>query len=342
MSIGKIAASLIALFGLSGIAQAETLYACKLNGVGTVRMVSATTTCITVETKISWNSTGAQGPAGPTGATGPAGPQGATGREGPGGPMGSMGLQGGVGPVGPRGPQGDMGPAGPKGADGATGLAGAKGDTGATGATGSPGLKGDKGDTGPAGSSGTGTSCPPGSTTTTTGYYVDCGDGTLVDTSNGLMWEQKTEACAYVDFTDPHCYLNRYTWTDNANFVFPYLPTGTLYSDFLERLNDLKTPSDGAATPCFANHCDWRIPEIGELRSILLTPFPCSTCIDPAFGPTPSSLYWSSSTVTSNPARAWTVNFYDGGVDYNRTKYGELYYNASPGGLFARAVRGGR
>ena len=47
---------------------------------------------------------------------------------------------------------------------------------------------------GPAGfSSSSGSSCPNGNTIPTTagGKYVYCADGTLVDTSTGLMWEEK-------------------------------------------------------------------------------------------------------------------------------------------------------
>ena len=42
------------------VASADTTYyACKLNGLGTVRLVGAATNCSPYETKISWNSTGA-------------------------------------------------------------------------------------------------------------------------------------------------------------------------------------------------------------------------------------------------------------------------------------------
>ena len=35
------------------VAQASTIYACKLNALGTIRIVSAATTCSNFETKIS-------------------------------------------------------------------------------------------------------------------------------------------------------------------------------------------------------------------------------------------------------------------------------------------------
>jgi hypothetical protein len=108
-----------------------------------------------------------------------------------------------------------------------------------------------------------------------------------------------------------------------------------MFSDFLEKLNDLKTPNDGTATPCFADHCDWRIPTVGELRSILLTPFPnCPVfpCIDPIFGPTQGAIYGSSSVFLSNPNSVWRVNFFAGQVG-DASKDWPFY---------TRAVRGGR
>ena len=61
-------------------ASATTIYACKLNSLGTVRIVSATTACTVYETKISWNTDGPPGP------QGPAGPPGLSGAQGPKGP----------------------------------------------------------------------------------------------------------------------------------------------------------------------------------------------------------------------------------------------------------------
>ncbi len=161
--------------------------------------------------------------------------------------------------------------------------------------------------------------------------FVDKGDGTICDSATGLMWEKKL-ACA--EPANPRCVDNVYSWT---NSVPPYAePLGTLYSEFLEGINDLKHPNDGAATACFAGHCDWRIPSIGELRSILIAAAPgCPAvpCIDPIFGPTVASLYWSSSSSASNSAHAYYVNFLGAGVFVSFNKRDSY---------FARAVRGGR
>ena len=177
-------------------------------------------------------------------------------------------------------------------------------------------------------------SCPANTPT----RFTDNGDGTVCDSQSGLMWEKKTGTpgaavgcTAATDCTDPQNVNNRYTWTAAAGE-----PTGTLYSNFLERLNDLKTANDGTATPCLAGHCDWRVPTIGELRSILQAPFPNCTanpCIAAGFpGPTQASDYWSSSSTLSDPDEAWVVEFSNGGV---------LFFNKNVVS-HARAVRGGR
>ena len=59
---------------------AATIYACRFNTLGTIRIVSATTICTHYETKIFWE---VQGPPGPQGAQGPQGPQGLQGAQGP-------------------------------------------------------------------------------------------------------------------------------------------------------------------------------------------------------------------------------------------------------------------
>ena len=168
--------------------------------------------------------------------------------------------------------------------------------------------------------------------------FKDCGDGTVTDHKTGLMWEKKLASsnAACLDPTQANrnarCQQNLYTWSAASPFTEP---TGTLYSDFLEKLNDMKTPNDGTATPCFAGYCDWRIPILGELRSILPAPYPTcasSPCIDAIFGPTQASYYWSSSSLASNPGLAWGVYFFSGFVD-------NVFKNFD---FPARAVRSGR
>jgi hypothetical protein len=114
---------------------AGVIHSCFDSTTGKLRATSPGLSCVTGETRLTWNQKGVKGD---TGATGAKGDTGATGPKGD---------------TGATGPKGDTGATGAKGDTGATGPTGATGATGATGPAGPQGVKGDKGDTGPAGSS---------------------------------------------------------------------------------------------------------------------------------------------------------------------------------------------
>jgi len=112
-----------AAFMVPGIARAATIYACESDS-GSIRIVTAQTTCNRHETSVSWNTLGPQGPAGPVGAKGAQGPQGVAGQAGATGPAGP------IGPPGPQGSVGSVGAQGPVGPAGSTGAAGTNGTNG--------------------------------------------------------------------------------------------------------------------------------------------------------------------------------------------------------------------
>jgi hypothetical protein len=135
------------------------------------------------------------------------------------------------------------------------------------------------------------------------------GDGTATDYDTGLVWEQKT------DDGSVHDKDNTYTWNTALKGT---TPDGTVFTAFLGTLNN-GTSNDAVATSgCFAGHCDWRLPAVGELAGILDKGVPgCGPggpCIDQTvFGPTGADRYWSASTL-SVPWEAWFVYFINGGV----------------------------
>src|SRR5439155_26311809 len=100
---------------------------------------------------------------------------------------------------------------------------------------------------------------------------------------------------------DPHDVDNTYTWSSSGTAA-----DGTAFTDFLSRLNACTSSDGSTVTAVFAGHCDWRLPPIAELRTILDTSQ--GNCgggsgagIGPNFGPTAASDYWSSTTLAGSP-----------------------------------------
>jgi len=176
------------------------------------------------------------------------------------------------------------------------------------------------------------------------GRFQDCGGETLLDASRNLQWELKTgisknesqtaKGCEsrpqqgniifYRTCEDTRDVNNRYTYCANIDTrmsncdgcqgggIRPTGPlctsirdlrTGSVFFDFFGTLNGTNTTE-----PCFANHCDWRLPTADELKSIMVGAgatadqpqncVPGTPCIDGAFGENSTaklgSFYWTS------------------------------------------------
>jgi hypothetical protein len=157
---GMVVTLVVALVGTTtiGFAAATTagvINACVNNSSGTLKIVSATDTCPTNWTALSWNQQGPEGLTGATGATGLTGLMGATGASGASGADGAAGATGATGAQGPAGPTGASGAAGPSGAQGLTGATGATGAKGEPCLSSDPACVGPKGDQGDPGTNGT-------------------------------------------------------------------------------------------------------------------------------------------------------------------------------------------
>jgi Protein of unknown function (DUF1566) len=152
--------------------------------------------------------------------------------------------------------------------------------------------------------------------------YGDNGDGTITDNNTGLTWEKKS------DDGGLHDKDNMYRWSGDGS-------QETIW-DWLDDLN-----AEGGAG--FADHNDWRIPNVKELMSIAHYGRRAPS-VDSAFNNncvpggsvttsscTPLSWVFSSTSMDGWPDNAWMVGL--GGV-------GHIYLGDKVQPLSVRAVRG--
>ena len=97
----------------------------------------------------------------------------------------------------------------------------------------------------------------------------------------------------------------------NGDGTVTDLSTGLIWQQ-----SDTKKNWEAANTYCeeldYANHQDWRLPSIEELKTIVVST-KSTVMIDPiAFPDTKPSIYWSSTTFESNPSNAMIVDFSNG------------------------------
>jgi hypothetical protein len=177
--------------------------------------------------------------------------------------------------------------------------------------------------------------------------YRDNGDGTITDENTKLIWEKKDRASGGL-----HNWNNAYPWQGSCSNNAARkcgsstdckrggacTPAGGARYTIFQWVARLDTP------PCFAHRCDWRIPNVKELQSIVdyetyLPPVDAAfnhnctpgctgdgahrsrecSCTQSA-GPS-KGYYWSGSTYAPSPivkppgsVLAWGVLFGDGDV----------------------------
>jgi hypothetical protein len=129
-----------------------------------------------------------------------------------------------------------------------------------------------------------------------TGSFVDNGDGTITDTSTGLMWVKSYEHTSY-------------SWEAAKAYC--------------ENLT-------------FAGNSDWRLPTRNELQSIVDYTHANPSINATFFPNTAGANHWTSTTNVNNTSNAWGINFYNGNVFYDYPKTGSYYVRpvrAGPCGL---------
>ena len=121
--------------------------------------------------------------------------------------------------------------------------------------------------------------------------FTDNGDGTITDTTTGLVWDKCSRGQVWDNTTPPG------TCTGAAS-------THTWAAALAQ--------ATAANAASHRGQADWRLPNRTELESLAQIDA-ASPAIDGTYFPgTPSSWYWTSTTYASYPAGAWGVYFGSG------------------------------
>lgn len=165
--------------------------------------------------------------------------------------------------------------------------------------------------------------------------FRDKGDGTFCDAKTGLQWETKV-----TDSASQNWYLRTSTWSSPQGI----LRDGSLFTDWLPAINQVASsivytqawPTEN----CLGGHCDWRVPTVDEMRSLVCPDSSTSCYADvPLPGQTAVGGYWTTTAVKTGPAGAETslaFAWYFNGVQWR------LQQDIKSSQWFMRAVRSTR
>ena len=124
--------------------------------------------------------------------------------------------------------------------------------------------------------------------------FTDNGDGTITDTSTGLVWDKCSRGQVWNNTTPPG------TCTGAAS---PH--------DWAAALAE----ATAANSASHRGHADWRLPNRTELESLVKIDASAPAIDGTVFPATATAWYWTSTTYAPNPAYAWCVYFNNGGTN---------------------------
>ena len=121
--------------------------------------------------------------------------------------------------------------------------------------------------------------------------FTDNGDGTITDTSTGLVWDKCSRGQVWDNTTPP----GTCTGAASTHSWAAALAEATVANAASHR-----------------GQAGWRLPNRTELESLVKIDAHSPAIDDTYFPATPSNWYWTSTTYAPGPADAWFVNFGNG------------------------------